>query len=208
MVIKRNNLYRLSLRYLGDVSSRRGRRAGPTAETEEQVLQAAFRLLCVAGPSALTPVRIHQETGVARTTIYRHWPTPAHIVDAVMGRAIARSELDELTGDLPHDLAVAVGTLTFRFEHRPVAAFYRATLELDDGVGLPTKSQVYIAGLIEPVRDVIAGAVAAGSLRGDIDELTSILCGPLLLDHLLLDKPVDGVDVSALVEQFLESYSR
>lgn len=160
------------------------------------------------GPSALTPVRIHQATGVARTTIYRHWPTPADIVDAIMGRAIARMELDELTGDLAGDLALAVGTLTFRFQNRPVAAFFRATLELDDGTGSPSKSEVYIAGLVEPVRDVIAGAVSAGQLSGDVDTLTSTLCGPLLLDHLLLNKPVVEAEVARRTEQFLKDHAR
>ena len=51
-----------------------GRPAGPTAATEEQVLVAAFRLLAEEGPQEVTPVRIHAETGIARTTIYRHWP--------------------------------------------------------------------------------------------------------------------------------------
>ncbi|MEM7321515.1 MAG: TetR/AcrR family transcriptional regulator [Actinomycetota bacterium] len=188
------------------MSSRPGRRAGPTAETQEQVLQAAFRLLCDEGPAALTPVRIHQETGVARTTIYRHWPSAEHIVDDIMIRAIARVELDELTGDLAEDLATAVGTLTFRFENRPVAAFYRATLALDDPAISPTKSQTYIGGLIEPVRDVITSGVAAGQLRGDVDQLTASLCGPLLLDHLLLGRPVDAQAVSDGIDRFLANH--
>ncbi|MEL6985976.1 MAG: TetR/AcrR family transcriptional regulator [Actinomycetota bacterium] len=189
------------------MTARRGRPPGPTDETMELVLQAAFRLLVTEGPVGLTPVRIHQETGVARTTVYRHWPTSAHIVDAIMTRAIARHELDQLTGVTAHDLPVAVATLTDRFQHRPVAAFYRATLEVGDPDERPTRSERYIEGLIAPVADVVADGVASGQLRGDAASLTSSLCGPLLLDHLLLGRPVDLDAIGQRVDEFLARHS-
>ena len=185
------------------MTARRGRPPGPTDETSEQVLQAAFRLLVTEGPAGLTPVRIHQETGVARTTVYRHWPTPSHIVDAIMTQATARHELELLTGDVEHDLPIAVATLTDRFQHRPVAAFFRATLELADPDERPTRSQRYISGLIAPVADVVTDAVARGQLDGDPEVLTSTLCGPLLLDHLLLGRPVDPEAVERRVADLL-----
>lgn len=180
-----------------------GRPPGPTDETRERVLQAAFRLLVTDGPTELTPVRIHRETGVARTTVYRHWPTPTQIVEEIMGRAIARDELDAITGELDHDLRVAIGTLTFRFEHRPVAAFYRATLAHGDPDESPTMSERYITGLTDPVRDVVAAAVERGDLTGDVESITTDLCGPLLLDHLLLGRPVDHAAVEARIERIL-----
>lgn len=189
------------------VTARRGRPPGPTPETMDLVLQTAFRLLVTEGPAGLTPVRIHQETGVARTTVYRHWPTPAHIVDAIMVKAIARHELDRLSGVTVDDLPVAVATLTDRFQHRPVAAFYRATLEVGDPDEHPTRSERYIAGLIAPVADVVADGVATGQLLGDPDGLTSTLCGPLLLDHLLLGRPVDLDAVDRRVQEFLARWS-
>lgn len=172
------------------------------------MLQAAFRLLVTEGPAELTPVRIHRETGVARTTVYRHWPTPREIVEEILGRAVARDELDSLTGDLEHDLRIAVGTLTFRFENRPVGAFYRATLAHGDTDETPSMSERYIAGLTDPVRDVVAAAVERGDLRGDAEEITGAICGPLLLDHLLLGRPVDHAAVDARVGRILREAAR
>lgn len=190
-------------RYGTQVASR-GRPAGPTDDTREQVLQAAFRLLATEGPAAVTPVRLHRETGVARTTVYRHWPTTDHILRDILTRAIARHELEDLTGELGHDLRRAIRTLTDRFEHRPVRVFYRATLETEPGAGddQPT-DQRYIEGLVAPVRDVLATACERGELAGDVDEMTSRLCGPLMLDHLLLDKPVDHATVDQRIDEFL-----
>ena len=78
------------------------------------------------------------------------------IVEDILTQATARHEIDELTGELAHDLPLAAATLTFRFEHRPVAALYRATLAVGDLDESPTLAERYVAGLIAPVRDVIA----------------------------------------------------
>lgn len=187
-----------------------GRPPGPTDETRERVLQAAFRLLVSEGSAELTPVRLHRETGVARTTIYRHWPSPADLVSDILAGAVARWEVDDLVGELGHDLPVAIATLTFRFENRPVTDLFRATLHHRDDER-PTLSQRYVAGLLAPVSDVIRAAIDRGQLAtgpGDsadatVEALTSELCGPLLLDHLLLGRPVDEAAVKARTEAFL-----
>ncbi len=192
------------------VAATGGRPPGPTDETRERVLQAAFHLLVSEGSGELTAVRLHRETGVARTTIYRHWPTPAHLVADILAGAIARHELGDLVGDLADDLPVAVATLTFRFEHRPVADLFRATLHHRDD-DTPTLGQRYIGGLVAPVEDVLAAAIERGEIesapgveaRAQAQALTSELCGPLLLDHLLLGRPVDHEAVAARTDAFL-----
>ena len=168
-------------------------------------MQTAFRLLCEEGPHEVTPVRIHAETGIARTTIYRHWPTPEHLISDILERAVARHELDDLTGELDADLATAVGTMTFRFQNRPVRALFRGTLaagSTDDAHDAPM-SERYIEGFTAPVRDVITRAVENGELDGDPEELTSTLCGPILFDHLLLGRPVDEGACRRRTDEFL-----
>lgn len=155
------------------------------------MLETAFRLLIQEGPAALTPVRIHQESGVARTTIYRHWPTPADITESILGRAIARIDLDQLTDDIDHDLAVALDTLLFRFRNRPVCSFFDAVRLHGPSEETPTMSDRYIRGLMAPVRDALERALDDGTISGDLDDLTAEVCGPLMLRHLLLEEPVD-----------------
>ena len=112
--------------------------------------------------------------------------------DVIQGQ-IACDQRCILTGDLDADLATAVGTMTFRFQNRPVRALFRGTLAAsttDDAHTAPMSDR-YIEGFTAPVRDVITRAVEAGELDGDPEELTSTLCGPILFDHLLLGRPVD-----------------
>lgn len=186
------------------MSQRGGRPPGPTAETTEQVLQTAFRLLGTEGPASLTPVRIHQESGVARTTIYRNWPTPAHIVEAILSRAVARDEIDKLTGDFEHDLRVAVDSVVFRLGNRPVRLFYDALRLHGDQDESPSISERYIHGLTAPVRDVLTSAIDRGSLdaASDAEALTSQICGPLLFDHMLLGRPVEAGTTEQAIERF------
>lgn len=155
------------------------------------------------GPAALTPVRIHRESGVARTTIYRHWPTPAHITESILGRAIARIDLDQLTGEVEHDLAVAIDTLLFRFRNRPVRRFFDAVRLHGPAGESPSMSERYIAGLMAPVRDVLERAVADGAISGDVDDLTAEICGPLMVCHLLLGDPVGDITGADLAAAFL-----
>ncbi len=152
----------------------------------------------------MTPVRIHQESGVARTTIYRNWPTPAHIVEAILSRAVARDEIDKLTGDFEHDLRVAVDSVVFRLGNRPVRLFYDALRLHGDQDESPSISERYIHGLTAPVRDVLTSAIDRGSLdaASDAEALTSQICGPLLFDHMLLGRPVEAGTTEQAIERF------
>ncbi len=179
----------------------RGRPPGPSGDTLEAVLRAAFELLVTEGPEALTPTRLHQETGVARTTIYRHWPTPAALVEVILARATERVDLDRLTGDLAHDLEVALSTITDRFAHRPVRALYRAMRS--HGTDEEPLARRYLEGLVAPVRDVISAAVDAGDLVGDVDDLTAELCGPLFFRYLLMGDELAADAAASAVAAFL-----
>lgn len=52
-------------------------------EIGEQILGAARALLAEGGYDALTFEAIVQRTGIGRPTIYRRWPTKAHLVAAI-----------------------------------------------------------------------------------------------------------------------------
>lgn len=189
------------------VESTGGRPPGPTDETANQVLQAAFRLLSTEGPAALTPVRIHKETGVARTTVYRHWPTPRHLLLGILRPATRRHEVDSLVGEVEADLHTAVATLTTRFETRPVRAFHDGLRVHDDGDESPRLSERYIQGLIAPARDVIATSIERGELQpGDIDQLVLELCGPLLAKFMLLGQPIEAAETKAAIANFLQRH--
>lgn len=165
--------------------TRPGRPAGPTSETEQVVLTAALDLLLAEGAAALTPARLHAATGVSRSTVYRHWPTPHTVLEALI--AVAPSGERSVTGDLGQDLHAEVDHLCNRLRDKPVGAFLQALVAAaasdPDAAALRHR---YVEDLLAPFH---AALRAAGSGRADREDAVSAVVSPLLLDALLLDRP-------------------
>lgn len=158
------------------VMTRIGRPAGPADATEEVVLTAALDLLLVEGVAALTPQRLHQETGVSRSTIYRHWPTSTEVLAALID--VAPPPVAATTGDATRDLHAATDQLCDRLRDKPVSAFLRALVSADD------LRQRYVADIERPFREALRGTGAARQQR---DDAVAAIVGPLLADAVLAD---------------------
>ncbi len=151
------------------------------------MLTAALELLLTEGAVALTPQRLHTVTGVARTTIYRHWPMPRDFLAALI--AVAPHPPARPTGDLAGDLHAELDLLCDRLRDKPVAAFLRAlvTASTTDPSCAELRRR-YVLDLLEPFRRALH---AVGLEREDAAEVATDLAAPLLVDVLLLDRPVD-----------------
>ncbi len=165
-----------------------GRPAGPAGETAEIVLTAALELILTEGAAALTPQRLHSITGVARTTIYRHWPAPKDFLAALI--TVAPHPSPAPTGDPLEDLHAQVDSLCDRLRDKPVAAFLRAlvTASVTDPDCVELRHR-YVTDLLAPFRAAVrAAGVAEPAVAG---EITMSIVSPLLVDVLLLDAPAD-----------------
>lgn len=167
-------------------------------------MPTALALFLEEGGSALTPTRLHRETGVSRATIYRNWPEPADLIEIMLERATAPPAC-AFTGDLRSDLQLATDVLIDRFEHRPARAFFAACLEYGrTSDRLATAAEAFIHGILEPFVEVITAARSDGRLVGDTDEdLVSQLAGPLVLELLILGQPVSRTRGREMVDRFL-----
>lgn len=185
---------------------RAGRPPGPHDDTLGRLLPTALRLFLTEGGAALTPTRLHQETGVARATIYRNWPEPADLVEIMLRRATELPSSTAPVGDLRTDLGAAMALLIDRFEHKPVRAFFAACLEFGRrSERIASVADDYVAGLLEPFRRAVAAAVDRGELVGAVDELVADLTGPLLLRHVLLGERITASDGRRQVDRFVRS---
>lgn len=173
--------------------SRPGRPAGPTSDTATVVLTAALRLLLDEGSAALTAQRLFQVTGVSRTTVYRHWPTPAAVLAALID--VAPMPPGELSGDLASDLHAAVDGLCDRLRDRPVGAFLQA-LVVAAATDLRHR---YVSDLLAPFHDVLRAAGIDGDEREDG---VAMIASPLLLDALLLDRTAARDRAHRIVDTF------
>ena len=167
---------------------RRGRPAGPAADTRETVLRAALDLLLAEGVGALTPQRLHEESGVARSTIYRHWPAPDDVVDDLLLVA-AQTEHPVPTGDPVADLEAALDALLWRLRHRPVAPFLAALMSgPPDDAALVARRTRYVETLLEPFHAALR-ATTTPIPAAERDELVSLVAGPVVLAWLATGRP-------------------
>ncbi|GAA3233295.1 TetR/AcrR family transcriptional regulator [Dactylosporangium siamense] len=176
--------------------TRPGRPAGPTTDTEAVVLTAALELLLAEGAAALTAQRLHQVTGVSRSTVYRHWPTPAAVLAALID--VAPLPPGEASGDLARDLHAAVDQLCDRLRDRPVGAFLQALIVA--AATDPAAAQLrhrYVGDLLAPFHAVLR---AAGVAATDRDDAVAAIVSPLLLDALLLDRPAARTRAHRIVD--------
>ena len=167
---------------------RRGRPAGPAADTRETVLRAALDLLLADGVGALTPQRLHEESGVARSTLYRHWPTPDDVVDDLLLVA-AQTEHPVPTGDVVPDLEAALDALLWRLRHRPVAPFLAALMSgPPDDAALVARRARYVETLLEPFHAALRAATPPVP-AAERDELVGLVAGPVLTAWLAHGRP-------------------
>lgn len=149
------------------------------------VLTAALALLLDEGAAALTPQRLHLATGVSRSTVYRHWPTPHAVLEALID--VAPAPASAPTGDLSSDLHAAVDELCNRLRDKPVGAFLQALVSAvaadPDAADLRHR---YVEDLQAPFHEALR---AGGALRADREDAVALVVSPLLLDALLLDRP-------------------
>lgn len=178
--------------------SKIGRPAGPAADTITTVLTAALELLLTEGGSALTPLRLHQATGVSRSTIYRHWATPTDVLAALID--VAPGVHPEPSGDVITDLHLEVDRLCDRLRDRPVAAFLQALVSgaANDEAGATLRRR-YLRGILDPFHAILRTTDLTDTR---IDDAVAVIVSPLLVDALLLDRQADRGRAHRAVDLF------
>lgn len=184
-----------------------GRPPGPHDDTLAKLLPRALELFLDEGGAALTPTRLHKETGVARATIYRNWPEPADLIEVMLQQATRFPDTMTCVGDLRADLHAAMASLLFRFEHRPVRAFFAACLEYGRrNERVASAATAFVAGILQPFHLAIQGGLERGELDGAEHELVAEITGPVILQHIVMGFPVDETRGAAVVDHFLSHH--
>lgn len=181
------------------------------ARTRDAVMNAAMELLVENGPQALTVDAVVARSGVAKSTVYRHWATRDALVADVFGECAPN--LVEPAADLRFEAALrqlvldVVATMADERWKKMVPALVllkteqHAIAELDDRL---SAQQTGIIG------DVLERGVAEGALRADVlddpEMAITLLLGPLLMAGLVESVPVDDTLADRVLDQFLTAH--
>ena len=167
-----------------------------SAEADRAIIDAIVDLLVERGYREVTIEAVAARAGVAKTTIYRRWPSKADMVV----EAITACKKDCLQEDGAVDDCVG-GTLVGMLSHLSCSRVARILTGL--AVEMAHNEELAIAvreGLVRPNREVVHGVlrrgVETGEVRADVDlELVAdLLVGPSFFRLL-----VSGGEVSPKV---------
>ena len=164
------------------------------------VLDAAYALLMEGGLGAFSVEAVAARSGVARTTIYRSWPTKGMLAFESFRDAFEAKLAFDRT-DLPEkDLRALVGSLARQLSGPAgrLAASVMAEAQSD-----PDVQKQFLEGFSEPLRrrstELLRAAIDSGRFRPDLDipRVLDAAVGAIYL-RLLLGLSLDAAWADAL----------
>ena len=172
------------------------------------MLDAAGELLLERGVPAFTIEAIVERSGVARSTIYRHWDTRRELLVATFDHLLPIPRDPDVAGPLRERLLTLARAHAERLSNAPWAAAIPALL--DAAARDPELAGVRERLVAEnggPTRRTLELAISRGELAADtdIDEAISQLAGPMVFRHLITREPTDDQFAARTVDLFLAS---
>lgn len=178
-----------------------------------RIIAAATELLVEAGPQAVTVDAVAERSGVAKSTMYRHWNSRAEmLVDVIRANmpafsppdldsgfeAALRTWINEIAGTLATpDWARIVPALMALQQHMPELADMvaedraAATAQLDDILGLGATEGLLPPG-VDPYRAsmVLIGPLMFATICGEGDQIAAL--AEHVLDRFIASYRHDG----------------
>jgi AcrR family transcriptional regulator len=182
----------------------------PSLETDERVrrskeavLAATSELLSEAGLGGVSVDAVSKRSGVAKTTIYRHWPSrTALLLEACarMGSRPAAPDTGSLRGDLTALAMYLAGQLRSACWATVLPSIIDAA-ERDPEIA-HLQSRLH-AGFLAPFRAVVERARERGELprSQDPSEIVAAIVGPLFFRRWFSREALDDPFVRAVVER-------
>ncbi|MGH1488478.1 MAG: TetR/AcrR family transcriptional regulator [Acidimicrobiales bacterium] len=184
---------------MDEEAEERSRREDPRpAQTRELVLQATRMIIASEGQAAVTPTRLVDVSGVARSTIYRHWPDAAAVIVDAMSMDGPEADFQP-SGDPETDLRAYLNQLRQVLES-PAATIIVAQADIAERdeqaartlSGNGTHRNKLIQDLLHDP-------------RSDFDTIHAQLVGPLFMQRFFIRKPITDKLIDAIVTDYLAS---
>lgn len=178
------------------------------ARSRAAVLDATLDLLAERGWSGTTVAGVSERSGVAKTTIYRHWPTLSAVVLDAFG-SLPRPAPGEPSHDLYADLVTMLCALADELEQARWSQCLPALVEA-------AEREPEIAALAREVeqdhrRPLVERLAAAAADRHlphetDVELMAHMLADPLFYRRLLTRERTPTRFIEALVDRALRAF--
>lgn len=187
--------------------NRGGARIEPDARIEQSkkaVLAATYELLARSGLSGVSVDEVSRRSGVAKTTIYRHWPSRESLLLDACSQLSPRPQAPD-TGKLATDLEMLAKGAAIRL-HQPWATVLPSIIDAGerDKELANLQSQIHAQ-----IRGPFIAVIERGRERGELPraenaaELAASILGPLLYRRFFSREPLDEAFAKKVIERAL-----
>jgi AcrR family transcriptional regulator len=166
------------------------------------VLSAAFELLYEAGVGGFSIDEVARRSGVAKTTIYRHWPSREALVIDACTQITAEQDIPE-TGSLHGDLTAILTNISHQLQTANWSSVLPSILDIaereQEFADIHSRIQ---RGHAQPLREVLKRAVERNELPAEADHSTIVpaLLGPLFYRRWFSHEPIDAHFIKTIIK--------
>jgi AcrR family transcriptional regulator len=178
---------------------------GRVRRSRDRVLATAFDLLSANGVGGFSVDEVARRSGVAKTTIYRHWPSREALVLDAASRISAEAAVPD-TGSLDGDVTAILANLGHLLGTARWSSVVPSLVDVAERD--PEFAAVHGAiqrGHAAPLRAVIERAVERGLIPAGTDPagMISALIGPLYYRRWFSREPIDDQFVQTIVSNVI-----
>jgi AcrR family transcriptional regulator len=174
------------------------------------VIRAATDLLVDGGPNAVTVDAIVHRSGVAKSTIYRHWDSRDAILVSVIESCAPAIPMPDPDTDVIDAMRDVVHAMADSLNDPEWARVLPALLMLKNHQsGIAAMNDRLEHEQEQAINMLLTRAAAEGVLRADLDpqEAVTMLVGPLLFAHLTESVKLDRAFVDRTFDNFLKAHT-
>ena len=169
------------------------------------MLKATSELLTESGLGGVTVDEVSRRSGVAKTTIYRHWPTRSDLVMDACSKISTQQDVPD-TGSFEGDLTHLLTDIAERLETAKWSSVLPSII--DEAERDPRVAEIHSAiqrGHTAPLQQVIKRAIDQGEIPRDTNQESLIACllGPLFYCRWFSREPIDSGFVRGMVRNTL-----
>lgn len=171
-------------------------------EARQKAIDATLHIVAERGIAGFTVDGVVKRSGVAKTTLYRHWESGndllVHSLDCNV-QPITTPDTGSLVGDLTEMLATMAAIGAVDGNRRLMLDLLSAAAKDPD---LAAVQEAMVAERKRPIVDVLERARGRGEIGPEVDDRTALLLieGPVLARMLLAREPIGDDEIPPLAE--------
>lgn len=179
--------------------------------SRQAILAATVEVLSERGFQGATVDAVVARSGVAKTTVYRQWPSRRELLLAAVESVVPRAEISD-TGSLRGDLKSFLGDLLAVLNTAPAARILPGLIAAAEGdAEIARLLAEFTAQRRKPIETALVRAAErgeSGARRWDSETLATLLLGPVFYRRLLSRQALSREFADRVVDEILSAPGR